>query len=730
MKKLIFTLCICFQYMLFAQNADNRLETLKNQLDILAVENGGFSETLKLQSNVNNVSVSNFLMALSKVHNININVDPELNQISIVNSFSNVTVTDLLVFLCKEYNLDIDFTGNILSVKRYIPEQKPPEEKKIIVGYNPATSGLTLNLNNDPLGKVFRAIIDQTGHNLFFSDGMDNTPLNFYIKDLPFDKAMENLATSNNLIFSKSRDGFYYFNQVQNNDNGVSHSGRRGNGFFYTVRDTLKKKIDVDFKNTPVSRIIHELGHDLNIDIYTATPLEQAGSVTFKADGITFDHLLDKIFENTKATPSASYGEHNPNTPGTSRSPANMQPGTNFTYKKEGNIYFFGTEDLLSVRKVEAVVLKYRSVEILGDPSTAMGSARRNSFNTGNYQNFSDYNNYSGTGSSYNNYNTGNRNSTFNNPNRSNNTFSSGNSLPQETNSSSLLDIVPGEIRAGLDIQPDKELNMFIVSGSGTQVERFKKFIEEIDKPVPVVLIEVMFLEVNKSSTVETGISWGIGEEPVKTQGSLFPTTDFTLSAHTVNKVIGGFDGFGSLNLGKVVPEFFVTIKAMEENGDVKILSTPKMSTLNGHRAIFSNSETSYYAVTTQNFLGSQNPITSEITNYFPIDAGMMLSVKPYVSGDGQITLDIFVTQSAFNNTRIADDAPPGINAREFSSIIRMRDQDIAVLGGLEQNLKNNAGEGVPFLSRIPIIKWLFSSRKREASKKKLTVLIKPTVIN
>jgi len=98
------------------------------------------------------------------------------------------------------------------------------------------------------------------------------------------------------------------------------------------------------------------------------------------------------------------------------------------------------------------------------------------------------------------------------------------------------------------------------------------------------------------------------------------------------------------------------------------------------------------------------------------------------LSGNGQVTLDIFVVQSNFRG-RISEDAPPDISSREFSSIIRVKDQDIVVLGGLEEQFTDNSGTGVPFLSRIPIIKWLFSSRKREKKKARLTVLIKPTII-
>ena len=238
-----------------------------------------------------------------------------------------------------------------------------------------------------------------------------------------------------------------------------------------------------------------------------------------------------------------------------------------------------------------------------------------------------------------------------------------------------------------------------------------------------------MILEVNRSAIVETGISFGLGEEPSQTVGSIYPSTDIRLGADRINRIIGNFNGFGSLNLGRVLPEFYLDIKAMESNGFIKVLSTPKLSTINGHKAYLSSGQTSYYAVTQQNFFGSQIPATSQITNYVPIDAELAIEIMPFVSGNGEITLDIQVIQSAFNGERIAEDAPPGINSREFSSIIRMKDQEVAILGGIEETRKDDSGSGVPLLSRIPVLKWLFSKKRREDTKRKLNILIKPTVI-
>lgn len=720
MRKII-TLCsiLTILFQLRAQESEDRIQNIMNNLEVLALDNPAYDETLTLETNVSRVTLPNFLMAVSRVHKLNLSVAPDVTNLTIVNNFSNVTVRELLVFLCKEYNLTIDFTGSILSVKRYNAPPMEPIAKAITIDFGPNTGLITMDLDNDPLERVFREIMEVSGKNLLYSNSLKNRPLTLYMKNVPFDKAMEKLADINALNHTKSRDGFYLFSATQ--DTNQKRMDFR-EGMYYQVLDTVNKMLNVDFKNSAISDIIQSLASDLKLDVYTATPLEQAGRVTFNAKGIYFDDLLAHIFEGQETQVSAFLDKPNLQPNGRNRSNAPISPietPKTFTFKKENTIYFFGTSDQLSLRKVEIVQMMHRSVELLSDPSYYSGGTRtagrtRNS----NVNYFGNGQNQGLPGSQVG----------FNAPRPSLNTqarqfdsFHNG--------AEAMVNILPDEIKSDLDIKVDFELNSFFVSGPAAKIERFKSFIRKIDRPVPVVLIEVMIIEVRKSATVETGISWGIGEEPVNTKGNLFPSTDITLGANTVNKVIGGFDGFGSFNIGKVVPEFFATIKALEENGNIKIRSTPKLSTLNGHRANLSIGETTYYVITNQNFFGSQIPTTSEVRNYAPIDAELGVSIKPLVSGDGQVTLDINVIQSDFSGERIEEDAPPGLTSREFSSIIRMQNQDLAILGGLEEKIKNDSGSGVPLLARIPVIKWLFSNRKREDTKQKLTILIKPTVI-
>jgi type IV pilus assembly protein PilQ len=726
MKKIIYLLLLLNFSFTFAQKEDGRIQKIRNQLTALSTESVGLTENLKTEVSVSNITLSNFLLALADVHKLNLNVSQELNQITISPKFPNVIVTDLLVYLCKEYNLTIDFTGSILSLKPYQKVPKQIEERVIPISYNPNTNTISIDAKADKLYDVFKSIMDEAGKNLVFSPGLETKSLTAYIQNIPFEAAMDKLAFSNNLYVEKSKDGFFIFeDNTETVNTGTNNSNeqrqrperRRNSNLYFKVLDSEKQTLEVDLANTPIADIINDIGNELNINVFTATPLREAGRVTFKTKRISFDDLLIKIFESNSTSQSLSNSISDQQL-GNSQSNSGSVPNT-FTFKKEGNVYFFGTETQLSVRNVEIVYLQYRSVELLSDPQG--GNSVGNNFNN----NIRTSTNIIGQPGNNNGFQNQNRpNSNFQNSDNTRNSRLSNSSV----DNTDLLSLVPEEIKEGLDFKTDFELNSFYVTGPSAKINRFKTFIYKIDKPVPVILIEVMIIEVNRNSTTDTGVEWGIGEDAVNTQGAIFPSTDLTLGAQTVNKIIGGFNNFSGFNLGKVVPNFFAKIKAMETNGDFKVLSTPKLATLNGHRANFSNGQTSYYTITDRSIIGVENPITNEIVNYVPVEAELGLTIKPSVSGDGHILLDINVIQSSFG-ARIADDAPPDINSRTFTSIIRMQDQDIAILGGLEENSKTNSGSGVPFLARVPLIKYLFSRRTRTARKSKLSVLIKPTVI-
>ncbi len=150
---------------------------------------------------------------------------------------------------------------------------------------------------------------------------------------------------------------------------------------------------------------------------------------------------------------------------------------------------------------------------------------------------------------------------------------------------------------------------------------------------------------------------------------------------------------------------------------------------MNGHETKLSIGNTEYYLEEQLNIIGTQNPQSTKIDTYKPVEAELSVIITPIVSGDDQITLEIEVNQSDFT-ARISTTAPPGKVSRTFKSQIRVKNEEMILLGGLEENRTNKTSSGTPFLSRIPILKWFFSTKTDEKSKSKLNIFIKPTIIS
>ena len=291
-----------------------------------------------------------------------------------------------------------------------------------------------------------------------------------------------------------------------------------------------------------------------------------------------------------------------------------------------------------------------------------------------------------------------------------------------------VIDLIPIDLKKNVDLKLFPDLNSIILSGSAPRIYEIEAFIRDLDKKVPVVMIEVIIVDLKKNYNVSTGIKAGLSDKPAKTGGIIYPELDFNYSASSLNNLINLFNGFGVFNLGKVTPNFYLSIKALEEQGVLNTRSTPKLATLNGHEAKMSIGKTEYYLELSNSIIGGINSQTIVNQQYKSVSADLALTINPVVSGDEYITLDVKLQQSDFTG-RISPNAPPGTVKRDFQSLIRVRDKEMIVLGGLEEESSNNTGSGVPILSRIPVIKWFFSSRTKTKSKSRLNIFIKPSVI-
>jgi len=290
-----------------------------------------------------------------------------------------------------------------------------------------------------------------------------------------------------------------------------------------------------------------------------------------------------------------------------------------------------------------------------------------------------------------------------------------------------IQNMIPAEWKRGVEIKEFREQNTLLLSGSSPQINEIESFIKQLDRLVPMVLIEVTMIDIRKGKSIKTGISAGVADS-VKTGGTVFPGLDYTFGAKSINSFLSKLGRNNSINLGRVTPNFYVSLSALETNSNVDIRSVPKLSTLNGHSAKLSIGNKRYYSTTTQNVIPSLTSQTVVTQQFTPVDANLDIDIKPIVSGDSQVTLTIKVNISDFVGDPPTNQPPP-TSTSKFESIVRARNEDMIVLGGIERTESSDGGSGVPVLSRIPILKWLFSSRSKSTSKVVTVVFIKPTII-
>lgn len=291
-----------------------------------------------------------------------------------------------------------------------------------------------------------------------------------------------------------------------------------------------------------------------------------------------------------------------------------------------------------------------------------------------------------------------------------------------------IAEIIPAALKAGVQITQFSDLNSLVLSGKQSSISRVVSFVESIDRPVPLITIDIMIVDSKKNNVMEAGVSMGLSDTPVATRGTLSPGIDMTLGSSSVNNLINSFNGFGSINIGKVTPNFYMSLKLLEENGTIDLRSTPKLSTLNGHQATMQSGETQYYKEISNNYVGTQNPIQTESYTWKSVAANLNIKITPYVSQDKHITMEIEIEQTEFTG-REEKNAPPGTATRSFKSLVKVQNEDMVLLGGIDRNMREKSASGLPFISRIPILKWIFGQSKDNKSDHKLNVFIKPTII-
>ena len=305
----------------------------------------------------------------------------------------------------------------------------------------------------------------------------------------------------------------------------------------------------------------------------------------------------------------------------------------------------------------------------------------------------------------------------------------------------------PG-FREAASVIANREGGVLYVRASSKQHERVQEFLDQVMASAKrQVLIEATVAEVQLNNEYQRGIDWqrlrtgatqtgragfGTGESGVEFN-QLSTGTPAAIS--TTAFVLGG--AANSLNLN-------FALKLLESFGDVRVLSSPKLSVLNNQAALLRVTRDIVYFTVTP----STTPVTvtgggagviippSFTTTPNVAAEGFMMSVLPQINEAATVVLNVRPTIR-----RKVNDAPdpnpalltpnliPIFETREFDSILRIQSGQTAVLGGLMQDSVDNTEDTIPLINRIPLIGWLLSQEKKVNRKTELVIFLRATVI-
>ncbi|MCX7770029.1 MAG: type IV pilus secretin PilQ [Proteobacteria bacterium] len=288
-------------------------------------------------------------------------------------------------------------------------------------------------------------------------------------------------------------------------------------------------------------------------------------------------------------------------------------------------------------------------------------------------------------------------------------------------------------------IQHDVSTNSLIIKDEESVVSEIKKIIQRLDVRTKQVLIEAKIVNATESFSRDLGIQWGgffsnssqsnkiFGISPntsgtTTTFGTSNPGDNFVINAPIQTTPIG--------NLGIIIGSLHknlridLALQLAEQKGQAKIVSSPKILTLDNKRATIRSGATLRIRSIP---LGSS--VTSGVTaTVETINTGVELGVTPQITGDDNITLTVDVGQSEPNFDRKVENIPEVQDQRASTSIL-LKDGETVVIGGLYRVIEGETVTGIPFLSDLPFIGWLFKSKSKEKRNEELMIFLTPRII-
>jgi type IV pilus assembly protein PilQ len=304
-------------------------------------------------------------------------------------------------------------------------------------------------------------------------------------------------------------------------------------------------------------------------------------------------------------------------------------------------------------------------------------------------------------------------------------------------------------------ISADARMNALVVKDLSLNIDKMERLLKNLDMRIPQVLIEAKVVEVASNYAQELGIQWG-----GKYSGS---------SSHGTTVISGGSTGIGSSITGGTVPPIGSTVlypstgdigpsgnayvvnlpaaigsgsggvlgvtfgklggrltldlqlSAMQSTGNGKILSSPKILTVNNKEAKISSGIDIPVKVVSTTTVGT----TADVKT---ITASLLLSTVPTITQDNRIALNIKVEKAEPDFSQVVDGIPTVTRRNAYAEVV-VNNGETVVLGGIYTKSEGQSEAGVPFLSKIPVLGWLFKKKSNFEKQAELLIFITPTIV-
>jgi len=296
----------------------------------------------------------------------------------------------------------------------------------------------------------------------------------------------------------------------------------------------------------------------------------------------------------------------------------------------------------------------------------------------------------------------------------------------------------------------NKTAGLVQVTDRPSALKRVEDYLKQLTGAVSrQVDIEAKLYDVTLGSQFQFGINWtkvaivgggllGAGATPLGVGATSFPPGTLPNIVPPLTPSIPPGGGFNSqqsaISLGFANNNAQAVLQALQEQGEVTVISQPRLRALNNQTAIMKvGTDRPFFTQQTQTtFIGGGTGTQQSGDTLSIITVGTVLAVTPQIGADGWITLDITPAITSFVDeikSPSGQSSAPILDIKQSSTIVRLRDGETIVMGGLIQNSSAKTIRKIPLLGDIPLLGKLFQGRAQARQKKELVVFLTPTIV-